>query len=161
MTAFISRSKISPQLAASEECINYRLTSFLSFSIFYPTDSRKFASLFESPLTERIRKRRAFADSRLMSAPILMEIPSSLPAIPRTLPAYLTPAAFIPLKPLILPPLEFAQRSLQLMEQSPPLSQSSSSPAPSKPKLSFSIESIIGVKWIRARAFSGFIFCYI
>nr|XP_019558567.2 doublesex- and mab-3-related transcription factor 2 [Aedes albopictus] len=117
-------------------------------------DSRKFASLFESPLTERIRKRRAFADSRLMSAPILMEIPS-----PRTMPpppVYVTPAAaaaFFPLKPLILSPLEFAQRSFGgLMEQSPPLSTASSSPssapapASNKPKLSFSIESIIGVK---------------
>ncbi|XP_062538875.1 doublesex- and mab-3-related transcription factor 2 [Armigeres subalbatus] len=108
-------------------------------------DSRKFASFFESPVTERIRKRRAFADSRLMSAPILMEMPSPPP------PAYIAPPTFIPLKPLILPPLEFAQRSLHLMEHASSLSISPSSaslspPVSNKPKLSFSIESIIGVK---------------
>lgn len=126
--------------------INYHLTSFLtSFLISRLSDSRKFASLFESPLTERIRKRRAFADSRLMSAPILMKIPSPPPPQQQQQSPYLiaTPASFIPLKPLILPPFEFAQRSLQLELTSQP---ATSTRPPSKPKLSFSIESIIGVK---------------
>ncbi|XP_055551228.1 doublesex- and mab-3-related transcription factor 2 [Wyeomyia smithii] len=102
-------------------------------------DCRKFASLFESPLTERIRKRRAFADSGLMSAPIL------LPALPTT--AATSSSPFVPLKPLVLPPLEFVQQSLRLAEFTPPETRTASAVVTDrKPKLSFSIESIIGVK---------------
>ncbi|XP_039439103.1 doublesex- and mab-3-related transcription factor 2 [Culex pipiens pallens] len=99
-------------------------------------DSRtRFAPFFESPLTERIRKRRAFADSHLMSAPILVKLPSPPPAAP--------PLVVVPFKPVMLPPLEFVQQSL--IEQH--LRRiGTGSELPSKPKLSFSIESIIGVK---------------
>ncbi|XP_065083900.1 doublesex- and mab-3-related transcription factor 2 [Ochlerotatus camptorhynchus] len=126
----------------SQQLKGVQRSKMASRNIIY--DSRKFASLFESPLTERIRKRRAFADSRLMSAPILMKIPSPPPHQQQQSPYLIaTPASFIPLKPLILPPFEFAQRSLQLEQTSPP---APSTRPPSKPKLSFSIESIIGVK---------------
>ncbi|XP_058811339.1 doublesex- and mab-3-related transcription factor 2 [Topomyia yanbarensis] len=117
-------------------------------------DSRKFAPFFESPLTERIRKRRAFADSRLMSAPILMPIPSSPPTTTTTASStYILPtrlpsdSLFVPLKPLILPPMEFVRNSLQLESMSSLERRTQLEAAiPPKPKLSFSIESIIGVK---------------
>ncbi|XP_053699172.1 doublesex- and mab-3-related transcription factor 2 [Sabethes cyaneus] len=107
-------------------------------------DCRKFASYFESPMMERIRKRRAFADSGLMNAPILMPTPHSTPPL-MTMMASTASAgsSFVPLKPLVLPPLDFVQQSLRLAELMPP---EIGAVASRKPKLSFSIESIIGVK---------------
>ncbi|XP_058448579.1 doublesex- and mab-3-related transcription factor 2 [Malaya genurostris] len=114
-------------------------------------DSRKYAPFFESPLTERIRKRRAFADSRLMSAPILVPVPGSpataLPNYPSPGLPVMSDSMMAPLKPLILPPLEFVRNCLRLPEMSCEEKRTQLAiEVPTKPKLSFSIESIIGVK---------------
>ncbi|XP_055615654.1 doublesex- and mab-3-related transcription factor 2 [Toxorhynchites rutilus septentrionalis] len=103
-------------------------------------DSRKFAPFFGSPLTERMRKRRAFADSGLMNAPVLLELPSSPPA-------YVSPASFLPLNaPLIFHPLESVRPDHHPQRFTPSGMSPIRSELSPKPKLSFSIESIIGVK---------------
>ncbi|XP_047000699.1 doublesex- and mab-3-related transcription factor 2 [Schistocerca americana] len=108
--------------------------------------------LLPAALRDRLRKRRAFADRALEAAPLLLPPPppALLPALAATTPTTLAPppahraVTQLPL-PLPLPPPRLLLAADLLL---PPATVVTAVPPPPRPKprLSFSVEAIIGVK---------------